>query len=104
VAASQQADQHPLDQPILTYDHPLDLEDRPLDELRIPGWGGQSAGMGGPAGRWRGLPAIGLTHGSSSHGSDWDTNLGHQSNWAQIRLQQIHRVQPDPTAAPVWRM
>ena len=85
VPPGQQADEHPLDQPVLPDDHPLDLEDRPLDELRIPGWGGQSAGMGGPAGRWRGLPAIGLTHGSSSHGSDWDTNLGHQSG-APIQL------------------
>ena len=100
MAAGQQADQHPLDQAILTYDHPLDLEGRPLDELRVPGWGGYSAGMGRPAGRWQVGPAVGLTHGLLLATDP----TGHQSDSGADRLQQIHRVQPDPTAAPVWRL
>jgi hypothetical protein len=39
MTAGQQTDEHPLDQPILSHDDPLDLEDRPLDQLGVPGWG-----------------------------------------------------------------
>jgi hypothetical protein len=38
--AGQQADEHPLDQPILPHDHPLNLENRPFDQLGVPGWSG----------------------------------------------------------------
>ena len=33
VTAGQQADEHPLDQPVLADDHPLDLEDDALEAL-----------------------------------------------------------------------
>jgi hypothetical protein len=35
VALGQQRDQHPLDQPVLADDDPLDLEEHPLQLLRV---------------------------------------------------------------------
>ena len=37
VALGQQADQHPLDQPVLADDHPLDLEDRAFQQGGVAG-------------------------------------------------------------------
>ena len=40
VPAGQQPDEHPLDQPVLTDDHPLDLEDDALEALALMGRAG----------------------------------------------------------------
>ena len=37
MALGQQADQHPLDELVLTDDDPLDLEDRPLEGVNLGG-------------------------------------------------------------------
>ena len=37
VPAGEQADEHPLDQPVLPDDHPLDLEDGALEALAFGG-------------------------------------------------------------------
>ena len=54
VAASQQADHHPLDHPLLADDHPLDLEHRPFERARVRGRGGNGTGLGheSPIGRF----------------------------------------------------
>ena len=59
VPLGQQADQHPLDQPVLPDDHPLDLEDRALQQRRVAGrrvhrLAEPGHAATGPAGRRRG--------------------------------------------------
>ena len=50
VAAGEQADQHPLDQPVLADDHPLDLEQRALQAGRVDRRRGGLIGDGRAAG------------------------------------------------------
>jgi len=56
VPLGQQADQHPLDQPVLSDDHPLDLEHRALEQLALAGRAGRTV-----VGRRTGRPSRRLT-------------------------------------------
>ena len=72
----EQPHQHPLYEPVLTDDHPLDLEDRAFQQLGIPRRGGTAPGMlrGSLDEAWlgeagfgeAGFGEAGFGHGSSS--------------------------------------
>ena len=51
--AREQADEHPLDQPVLPDDHALDLEHHAFEQLAVVRGGGRGLGYRSPSARSR---------------------------------------------------
>ena len=66
VPAGEQADEHPLDQPVLPDDHPLDLEHRAFEQLAVVRGGGHGWGHRSPSGH-SGEHALALTEQPRPH-------------------------------------